>query len=92
MRVKFFCGKKIILFYNFFFLLQRLNLEKIVPIERCRLVSYDRMKDIIECSFEGRDDDTIGEIFQNHKNEFLMEIRQENEDFEVHKPGSKSLF
>ena len=44
---------------------------------------------MIECSFEGRDEDTIKEVFQNHKNEFLLEIRKEDEEFEVYKPGSK---
>lgn len=75
-----------------FLKLQRLNLEKVVPIERCRLVSYDRFKDSIECSFDGRENETIGEIFHNLKNDFLLEIRGEDEEFEVYKPGSKSLF
>ncbi|KAK6626939.1 hypothetical protein RUM44_009416 [Polyplax serrata] len=66
---------------------RRLNLEKIVPLERCRLVSYDELRKTIECSFEGKDEDTIGEICLNHGTDFLMDIREEGEEFEVYKWG-----
>ncbi|XP_067012676.1 ubiquitin carboxyl-terminal hydrolase 47 isoform X2 [Anabrus simplex] len=65
-----------------------LRLEGIVPLERCRLVKFDRAQSTIEYSFEGRDDDPIGEILSNdNKHELLLEIRKEDEEFEVYQPG-----
>lgn len=41
---------------------RKTKLEGIVPIEQCRLVSYNRLHNSIECSFEGKDDETIADI------------------------------
>lgn len=73
----------------FLSLLQTFNLEKVVPLECCRLVSYDSAKDSIECSLEGKEGELLSDLLQNYKNEFLLEIRKEGEEFEVYKPGSK---
>jgi hypothetical protein len=56
-------------------------------------VNYDRLQDTIECSFEGREDDPIGEIVNslrgNYKHDFLLEIRKEGVEFETYQPGGK---
>ncbi|PSN42002.1 Ubiquitin carboxyl-terminal hydrolase 47 [Blattella germanica] len=68
-----------------------LHLEGVVPLERCRLVNYDRLQDTIECSFEEREDEPIGEILSslrgNYKYDLLMEIRKEDQEFETYQPG-----
>ncbi|GLH00204.1 Ubiquitin carboxyl-terminal hydrolase 47 [Gryllus bimaculatus] len=73
-----------------------LKLEGVIPLERCRLVKYDRVQDNIERSFEGQDDDPIGEIVScdrigeivsNGKLDMLLEIRREDAEFEVYVPG-----
>ncbi|KAJ9585896.1 hypothetical protein L9F63_020459 [Diploptera punctata] len=70
---------------------KNLNLEGIVPIERCRLVQYDKSQESIECSFEGRDEEPIGEILNSirgsYKNDLLLEIRKEDGQFETYQPG-----
>ena len=66
-----------------------------VPIERCRLVNYDRLQDSIECSFEGKEEESIGEILNSlrgtYKNDMLLEIRKEDEQFETYQPGGMIL-
>jgi hypothetical protein len=56
-------------------------------------VSYDRLQDTIECSFEGHDNDPLGEVLNNlrgnYKYDLLLEIRKEDAEFEVYQPGSK---
>jgi hypothetical protein len=56
-------------------------------------VNYDRLQDTIECSFEGRDNDPIGDIVNslhgNYKCDLLLEIRKEDAEFEVYQPGGK---
>ncbi|KAG8235553.1 hypothetical protein J437_LFUL015393 [Ladona fulva] len=41
---------------------QTLELEGLVDLERCRLVSYDQVLGSIECSFEGREDEPVGVV------------------------------
>ncbi|XP_058457623.1 ubiquitin carboxyl-terminal hydrolase 47 [Malaya genurostris] len=61
-----------------------LKVKGIVPIERCRLVAYDRQSDVIEKSFEGKDEDPIEDIMKHlvHSSELLLETREEHEVFE----------
>lgn len=77
----------------YIFYLQSLRLEGVVPLERCRLVNYDRLQDTIECSFDGRENDPISEILSslrgNYKYDLLLEIRGEDAEFEVYQPGGK---
>jgi ubiquitin carboxyl-terminal hydrolase 47 len=79
-----------------YFYLQKLHLEGVVPVERCRLVNYDRLQDTIVCSFEGREDDPIGDILNslrgNYKYDFLLEIRKDGVEFEIYQPGGKFEF
>ncbi|XP_058838684.1 ubiquitin carboxyl-terminal hydrolase 47 isoform X2 [Topomyia yanbarensis] len=62
-----------------------LKVKGIVPIERCRLVAYNNQTEVIERSFEGKDDDTIEDIMKHLVNtgELLLETR---EDYEVFEP------
>lgn len=65
-------------------------MEGVVPLERCRLVNYDRLQDTIECSFEGRENDPISEILSSLRGyDLLLEIRREDAEFEVYQPGGK---
>jgi len=53
-------------------------------------VSYDRLQDTIECSFEGRANDPIGETLSGLRgNGLLLEIRGEDAEFETYLPGGK---
>lgn len=61
---------------------QRLNLESIVPIERCRLVAYDSKTDYCEYSFEGHEYDEVGTVLETQ--ELLLETRDENSRFPVY--------
>lgn len=75
---------------HFHVYLQSLHLEEVVPLEHCRLVSYDRLQDTIECSFEGRANEPIGEILSGLRgNGLLLEIRGEDAEFETYLPGGK---
>jgi ubiquitin carboxyl-terminal hydrolase 47 len=67
---------------------KNLHLEEVVPLEHCRLVSYDRLQDTIECSFEGCANDPIGETLGGLRgNGLLLEIRREDAEFETYLPG-----
>lgn len=67
----------------------RLKVKSVAPMERCRLVAYDNPTDGIERSFEGLDEDQIGDIMYNLHNrlELLLEVREEGKEFEVYRPG-----
>lgn len=67
---------------------QRLNLESIIPIERCRLVAYDSKTHNCERSFECRDQEDIGSIMAPlETKELLIETCEENGQFEVYVKG-----
>lgn len=79
---------------------RKAKLENIVPIEQCRLVSYNRLHDTIECSFEGQEEKTIAEVLSNlksnyktdtFKTDWLFEIRNKDAEFVVYKPGGVNL-
>ncbi|EDS44196.1 ubiquitin carboxyl-terminal hydrolase 64E [Culex quinquefasciatus] len=65
-----------------------LQVKGIVPIERCRLVAYDRAREEIERSFEGEDDKRIDEVMRSLEkcSEVLLETREEHEVFEPYLP------
>lgn len=65
-----------------------LQVKGIVPIERCRLVAYDRQREVIERSFEGDDDKRIDEVMESLEkcSELLLESREEHEVFEPYLP------
>ncbi|KAB7503304.1 Ubiquitin carboxyl-terminal hydrolase 47 [Armadillidium nasatum] len=70
---------------------EELKLEDVVPLERCRLVKYEEVHDSIECSFTNQDDEPISEVLggvrSSYKFDLLMEIRDEDKEFEEYKPG-----
>lgn len=59
-------------------------------------MNYDRLQDTIECSFEGREDDSVGDILNglrgNSKYDFLLEIRKDGAEFETYQLGGKFEF
>lgn len=65
-----------------------LQVKGIVPIERCRLVAYDRQREWIEKSFEGEENERIDETLRKLKrsSELLLETRDEHEVFEPYLP------
>jgi ubiquitin carboxyl-terminal hydrolase 47 len=67
----------------------RLKIKSIAPIERCRLVAYDNPSDSVERSFEGMEEEKIGDIMYKLQNrlELLIEVREENQEFEVYHLG-----
>lgn len=67
----------------------RLKMKSIAPIERCRLVAYDNPSDSIERSFDGMEEEKIGDIMYKLQNrlELLMEVRDENAEFETYHVG-----
>nr|CAD7396000.1 unnamed protein product [Timema poppensis] len=72
-----------------------LKLEDVIPLDRCRLVNYDHLQDTIECSFEGREEDPIGDILyilrSNFKYDLLLETRREDQNFEVYRIGGVAI-
>lgn len=64
-----------------------------MPVERCRLVKYEEFHDSLECSFEGQEEEVISEVLggvrTSYKFDLLMEIRDEDKQFEVYKPGGE---
>lgn len=64
-----------------------------MPVEQCRLVKYEEFHDSLECSFEGQEEEPISEVLggvrTSYKFELLMEIRDEDKQFEVYKPGGE---
>ena len=72
-----------------------LNLEKVVPLDRCRLVKYEEYNDSLESSFEGLENttmsDVLGGVRSSYKFDLLMEVREENQKFEVYHPGGLSV-
>lgn len=67
----------------------RLKIKSFAPISRCRLVAYDNPSDGIERSFEGMENEKIGDIVEKLQNriELLLEARGENEEFEEYHVG-----
>lgn len=68
---------------------QLLNVEKFAPLSRCRLVVYNDMGEQICQSLEHISDPTLSELRQQTDGplEFLLETREEGQEFEVYKPG-----
>ncbi|CAD7004861.1 unnamed protein product [Ceratitis capitata] len=68
---------------------QMLNVEKFAPLSRCRLVVYDDMSEQILQSLEDISDSALSEMRRQSEGslEFLLETREEGQEFEVYKPG-----
>lgn len=68
----------------------KLDLHGVVKLNQCRLVAYKHSTDLIECSYEGRDQEEISSIWYNKSYvELLLEIRKEDQMFEIYQPGGK---
>lgn len=67
----------------------RLKVKSTAPIDRCRLVAYDNSSDSIERSFEGMENDQMGDIMYKLQNqlELLLEVREEGKEFETYRVG-----
>ncbi|XP_024942209.1 ubiquitin carboxyl-terminal hydrolase 47 isoform X2 [Cephus cinctus] len=71
---------------------RKFGLEGVVNLDQCRLVSYDRRSDLIECSFEGKELETISEIWRgDNRFDLLLEIRKKDQKFETYLPGGIAL-
>lgn len=70
---------------------KRFKFCNIAPIERCRLVAYDSSDENVQCSFDGKESEPIRDILSDlplaMNSEFLLEIRDEDSNFEVYVPG-----
>lgn len=64
-----------------------LKVELFAPIERCRLVAYDQRTEQVIRSFEGMENQILGKIDINPL-ELLIEIREDNQEFEIVEIGS----
>uniref|UniRef100_A0A0K8SRZ2 Ubiquitin carboxyl-terminal hydrolase 47 n=2 Tax=Lygus hesperus TaxID=30085 RepID=A0A0K8SRZ2_LYGHE len=76
----------------------QLKLESVIPEEQCRLVSYDKTREYLELSFEGREKNSIKDILSStEKNsrgmnmEFLLETREKNKKFFPYNCGDISM-
>lgn len=64
------------------------NLEKLAPIERCRLVGYCHSDENIIRSYEGKEEEMLTKVlFDLNPLELLLELRPENAEFEIYPPG-----
>lgn len=74
---------------------QELELYKVVPVDRCRLVKYESYTESLDSSFEGMEHTAMSEVLGGVKNsykfELLMEVREEHQKFEVYQPGGVSV-
>uniref|UniRef100_H2YIV6 Ubiquitin carboxyl-terminal hydrolase 47 n=1 Tax=Ciona savignyi TaxID=51511 RepID=H2YIV6_CIOSA len=66
----------------------------IIPVERCRLVKYDHMNDVLDRSYD-IDSDDGGKTLRGPRNSFLfdliLETREEDEKFEKYEAGGLTL-
>lgn len=68
----------------------RFNLENVVNLDQCRLVSYDHNADLIECSYDDKQQESVASIWHNqYRYDLLLEIRRKDQKFETFLPGGK---
>ena len=64
-----------------------------MPLDCVRLVKYDDAYENIECSYEGRDDEPIGDLLggvkQTYFFDLLLEVKSTSQSFEPVKAGGK---
>lgn len=64
------------------------NIDKLAPIERCRLVGYSHLDENIIRSYEGKEDEILTRVLYDlNPLELLLEIRHKDAEFEVYPPG-----
>ena len=65
------------------------------PLGRCRLVKYNEYYDSVECSWDERMDESIGEILGgvrcNYKFDLLLEMVEFGQEFQVYSVGSVAI-
>lgn len=67
---------------------KRFKLQNITPMSRCRLVAYDSNEENVLCSFDGKESEQIRDLLSElSSSELLLEIRDEDTEFEVYVPG-----
>lgn len=67
---------------------KRLKLHNVAPMSRCRLVAYDSCDDNIQCSFDGKDQQSIRLLMDDASSaELLLDIRDEEASFDICMPG-----
>lgn len=67
----------------------RFKVKGMASVQRCRLVAYDSNEENVYCSFDGKDQEQIRNLMSNVPihSDLLLEIREENSNFEVIAPG-----
>lgn len=69
---------------------KKFGLENVVNLDQCRLVSYEHNTDLIECSYDDREQESVANIWQNqYRLDLLLEIRRKDQKFETFLPGGK---
>lgn len=68
-----------------------LSLENVVDRDRVRLVTYQESTGLIECSFDGREHETLRAILEDQQ-DLLLEIRKKDEKFQTYLPGGMCPF
>lgn len=66
-------------------------LDGVVPLERCRLVSYDSTNETMDLSFDGQDGEPMSYVYSSIQNplaqSLYLEIREPDAQFEPYRPG-----
>ncbi|XP_066910373.1 ubiquitin carboxyl-terminal hydrolase 47-like [Clytia hemisphaerica] len=72
-----------------------LQMEKVIPLEQCRLVKYDDYNESFEMSYQNSDDKTVleilGQVRQTYTFDLLLEWRGKDEEFKTYLPGGTTL-
>ncbi|EDV27142.1 uncharacterized protein TRIADDRAFT_54793 [Trichoplax adhaerens] len=70
-----------------------LELENIVPLDRCRIVKYESCNELVDKSFEGLEEKTVEEAFEGIRPifELLLEWCHEHQDFQTFKSDDMSI-
>lgn len=72
---------------------KKFGLENVVNLDQCRLVSYEHSIDLIECSYDDREQESVASIWQDqHRYDLLLEIRRKDQKFETFLPGGEYAY
>ncbi|XP_020285406.1 ubiquitin carboxyl-terminal hydrolase 47 isoform X2 [Pseudomyrmex gracilis] len=67
---------------------KKFGLENVVSLDQCRLVSYEPNTDLIECSYDDKEQTSVGSILLTSRRiDLLLEIRNKDQKFETYLPG-----
>ncbi|XP_071555932.1 ubiquitin carboxyl-terminal hydrolase 47 isoform X1 [Temnothorax nylanderi] len=67
---------------------KKFGLENVVSLDQCRLVTYEHNTDLIECSYDDREHEPVGNIWRfSRRFDLLLEIRRKDQKFETYLPG-----